>query len=411
MRPTVLAGLALLVAPAAVLAQTGPYTAVVADAEVAVRAGSSDKYDVVATLKKGDPILVIRDAENGWVAVQNPPGKVYFVSWVLGTFIDFDKNKPTPQAVMVNEQPAPIRVGQLGLAQPSPYSFLTVPSGTGLSVIGTQVQFERRWWYPVLPPEGDVRYLPKQALTAEKPVNTTVLVRDSLPATDTGVVRPASGAGGPAASLPAMPTGGGGGGRSSLPPEPDSTPTTPTPPATKPPVQNPLWAQAETAERDGRLDDAEKLYFQLARTMNEPGGDHDIANLCYTRIHSLREKKRAAAGGTASTPRPAVGDPPSRPAPNATQSAGGSLPPLDAKDDRPRWTGPGQIKRSALALEGHRTYVFESSPGVSVMYVVGAKGVDLEKFVGKKVDLYGVSSPYGNLSKPCLVATDVQSAP
>ena len=61
-------------------------------------------------------------------------------------------------------------------------------------------------------------------------------------------------------------------------------------------MKHPLWAQAEAAERDGRHDDAEKLFFQLAREMNEPGGDHDIANLCYTRIHSLREKKRGAGG-------------------------------------------------------------------------------------------------------------------
>ena len=38
--------------------------------------------------------------------------------------------------------------------------------------------------------------------------------------------------------------------------------------------------------------------------MNEPGGDHDIANLCYTRIHTLREKKRSGAAARLSSTRP-----------------------------------------------------------------------------------------------------------
>jgi hypothetical protein len=53
--------------------------------------------------------------------------------------------------------------------------------------------------------------------------------------------------------------------------------------------------QAEAAEREGKYEEAEQLFFQLARLMNEPGGDHDIANLCYTRIHTLA--RRAGAEG------------------------------------------------------------------------------------------------------------------
>src|SRR5207248_10945197 len=76
-------------------------------------------------------------------------------------------------------------------------------------------------------------------------------------------------------------------------------PVSSPPPAAKPVVNHPLWAQAEAAERDGKYDEAERLYFELARVMNGPGGDHDVANLCYTRIHGLREKKRAGPAPTA----------------------------------------------------------------------------------------------------------------
>ena len=64
-------------------------------------------------------------------------------------------------------------------------------------------------------------------------------------------------------------------------------------------MNHPLWTQAEAAEREGRYADAEKAYFDLAALMNGAGGDHDIANLCYTRIHALREKKRNAGAATA----------------------------------------------------------------------------------------------------------------
>src|SRR5205823_11586297 len=98
---------------------------------------------------------------------------------------------------------------------------------------------------------------------------------------------------------------------------------------TKPAVNHPLWAQADQAEKDGKIDDAEKLLFELARKMNEPGGDHDLANLCYTRIHALREKKRT---GLAGAPGLTVG---------ARQETGGSRPdPTGARQDRPALMAP-----------------------------------------------------------------------
>ena len=65
--------------------------------------------------------------------------------------------------------------------------------------------------------------------------------------------------------------------------------------------------------------------FQLARQMNEPGGNHDIANLCYSRIHTLREKKRASA------------PPAGLPAPSRDDRAA-LLPPV--RDDRPGMVRP-----------------------------------------------------------------------
>lgn len=373
MRPVLFAWLVLIAAPVAGLAQSGPFLAVVTDPEVKLRATPSDRYPETGTLTKGAAVLVVEERDNGWLAVQSPPGTMYSVSWVPITFVDFDTTRPTPQNVTVQEQEVTLRAGQMGLAQPLNIATTKVPPGTILTVIGGKVQFEGRWWYPVAPPAGDFRYLPKQAVRFEKTVNTSFAVRDITPA---GSATPPASPPGPAA----VPAGGAG----------------PATMAGKPAVQHPLWGQAEAAEREGKYDEAERLFFQLARVMNEPGGDHDIANLCYTRIHTLREKRRGG-GGTAGTLPPSGGSakPPATP------------PAADPRDDRARWTGPGKLVRSALALDGRKTYALESNPGVTVCYVVGAPGVDLERYVGLKVDVYGSSYTRRELSKPYVVATRV----
>jgi hypothetical protein len=421
MRSSLLAGLTLLGVPVTGLAQTGEYFATVVDPEVTLRAGPSDKFPETATLPKGAQLIVVKEESNGWLAVRAPDGKLYSMSWVQGSFIDFNPTKPIPQPVTVHgETTITLAAGQIGLAQPLSIRRTEVPSGTGLVVIGTKVQFEGRWWYPVLPPEGDYRYVPKQALKIDKPAHTTFTVHDTL--------SPAGGL--PTGSAGSLPVVGTGGMSSSLPPEGPVVPRVSLPPEgpapatapSKPVVQHPLWAQAEAAERDGRLDDAEKLYFQLARLMNEPGGDHDIANMCYSRIHSLREKKRnasgvtpssgvaPASGGTSSsvtapTPRPTLGEP-TKPA-SGTQSSGSGASSAPVADDGPRWTGQGRLRRSAMAFDGRRTYILEASPGVTAMYAVGGQGIDLEKYVSKNVNLYGVVGPYRGISKPYVVVTGV----
>jgi len=404
MRPAVLAGIVLAVLPAAARAQTGPYLAVVSDAEVLLRAGPSDKFPDTGTLPRGTRVVV--EAEDaGWLAVTAPPGAV---SWVPIAFVDFDTSRPTPQNVMAQAE-ITLAPGKVGLPQPLQEVRKTkVPEGTILTVIGQKVTFDNKQWYPVAPPPGDVRYLPKTAVRpdkSDKPVKTSFVVRDTAPPglpVPAGIAPDAGGV-----PRPAAPT-----------PEP------------KPTVNHPLWAQAEAAERDARFDDAEKLYFQLARAMNEPGGDHDVANLCYTRIHTLREKKRNAALGTVApqpppaatatiTPQPREDRPTLLPPvridgagpvrPQVAQPPAAVLP--SASDDRPRWVGPATLVRSSLALDGRRTYAVETSPGVVRMYAVGAPGVDLDRYANRKIDLYGSSHTRKDLTKPYVIVTEVDPNP
>jgi hypothetical protein len=420
MRSTALAGLTvLLIASHAGAADPTAYRAVVTDPEVKLRAGPSDQLDETGTLLKGSVVIVEKEESNGWLAVTAPAGSV---SWIATQFIeDPAPDRPTtPKNVFVNaEDEVTLAAGKVGLAQPLGIRRAKIQNGTILVLIGPKVTFAGKTWYPIMPPPGDVRYLPKTAVQYEKPAANNFAVHVTE---NSGPLPPAVG---PALSVPphatvpsALPPAAPAGGPLPTVQGPGTTPAGGVA-ASKPTVNHPLWTQAETAEREGRLADAEKAYFDLAALMNGPGGDHDVANLCYTRIHAIREKKRNSGGtapGTSSGLQPPsrdergvrAGPPQAIPAAgsssNVNNSTGGS-------DNRQLWTGT--LRNSVLTPDGtgKRAYALESSPGVVKAYVTASDGVALDKLVGKRVDVYGAQQTHNGLSKPYVIATGVEVVP
>jgi hypothetical protein len=189
-------------------------------------------------------------------------------------------------------------------------------------------------------------------------------------------------------------------------------------------VDHPLWQQAEAAEQAGRYEEAERLYFELARQMNAQGRTYDIANLCYTRIHALREKHRPklpapphATGSTA-----AIGSQPAdiatpgsshhgaMPIDNRAQGASLLASSNNAAVNPSRWHGPGRLVRSAIALDGRKTYALESQPGVVMAYVVAPPGVDLDRYLNTTIRAYGAVQTRRGLSYPLLTAITVEPA-
>ena len=400
MRTAALVGLAVVLFASHAAAQQTPYRAVVSDSEVKVRAVPSDRLDDTGTLPRGAVVVVEKEEPNGWLAITAPYGSV---SWIATQFIeDPAPDKATPKNVFVHaEDEVTLAVGKAGLAQPLDIRRVKIPSGTGLMLIGPKVTFANKTWYPVAPPAGDVRYIPKTAVQFEKPAanNFVVRVNESVSPVPPAASPSPSPSVGPIATVPG----------------PGSDPA----PAggivsSKPAVNHPLWQQAEAAERENRLADAEKAYFDLAALMNGPGGDHDIANLCYTRIHAIRERKRTGGTppGTTGGPLPAREDRGVRPgAPQALPPAAGSN--TNAKTDaatgeKQEWVGT--LRVSALTLDGidRKTYLLETSPGVVKGYVLAGPGVDLARHVGKRVSVSGVPQTRGGLSKPYVVATAVE---
>ncbi len=407
MRPTALVGLAVLfVASPALAGEPTAYKATVIDPEVKLRAGPSDAFPETGSLPRGSTIVVEREESGGWLAVTAPYGSV---SWIATQFIeDPAPDRATPKNVFVHaEDEVTLAAGKAGEPQPLDIRRVKIPNGTALLLLGPKVQFAGKTWYPIAPPAGDVRYLPRTAVRYEKPANDTFSVRITEPAAG-----PATGA--PLATIPGPGT---------------VTPAGAGTTASKPAVTHPLWTRAETAEREGRLADAEKAYFDLAALMNGTGGDHDIANLCYTRIHTIREKRRGATSapagaGTASPGATSVLQPPDRGVrPGAPQALPSATRPntntntaaaTDPSGDRPQWTGIGTLRSVFVTPDGSGTpaYALETAPGVVKVYVVAGPGVDLKKYDKKRVDVYGVEKPSRTgVSRPYVVATAVEPAP
>lgn len=408
LRPSVSAlFLALLAAPA--LAEAQPYKAVVVDPEVTLRAGPSDQFPDTGTLKKGATLTVEKEAGNGWLEVSAYGS----VSWVTTQFIeDPAPEKAAPKNVFVHgEGEVTLAAGKIGVDQPLDIRRVKVPNGTTLLVLGPKVTFNGKTWYMVQSPPGDVRYLPKSAVQLEKPAtnNFTVRINETLTPLPAGASPSTSAT--PAGGTTATNTGSG------------VTPATGDP-TSKPTVNHPLWAQAEAAERENRLADAVDLYFKLANEMQRPNGDYDLVNLCFTRVHAIRAKQRGtgSSGTGAPTSTPNVLKPPVRDEvgarPVAKEDRGvkagvpEALPPAaNEKDDRAEWQ-TGTLRRSNLTPDGpnRQLYMLEAPQGLVKMYVTAGPGVDLDRYLGKRVNVLGSTTSRTGLSKPYLVATDVEAA-
>lgn len=339
---TVLALLPVALLASRAVAQPGPYLAEVTADRVAVRAGPSDQLADTGMLFRGAKVLVDHEDGEQWVAVQPPRGQV---SWIRGVHLEpMDGQADVlPRNAVVNAEPeAEIALGRPGFGKPLDVRRTKIPDRTIVLVIGRKVEHNGVNWYPIEPPDGDVRYVPKSALR--------ILSRQSG---QSFVVR----------SPQAEPAP-----KSGIQPVTASLPNTAGRPADWP--NHPLWQQAEQAERNLDYARAEGLYLKLAAEMNQAGGDAELANLCYSRVHAVREKQRQAARGGPPEP----GRKPEAPA--------------------GQWVGPGSLRLAGFKWDGRVTFALVGPPGQLKCYAVAGPAVDLDRFRGADVDLFGtVESP------------------
>jgi hypothetical protein len=344
-------------------AQPAAHLAEVTAESVVVRSGPSDKMPETGTLYRGARVVVDHEEGEHWVAIQPPRGQV---SWIRHLFLKPPASPPADgmayNAVVTSEGEVEVAVGRPGHNQPLDVRKTRIPDQTIVLVVGKKVEHDGSHWFPIEPPDGDFRYLPKSAVRVlrAQPAQAFV-VRDNpkaLPPESKPAFEPVT------ASIP-----GGAGGA--------------VRPANWP--NHPLWQQAEQAAQQGDYARAETLYLKLAAEMNQLGGDAELANLCYARVHAVREKQR--------------GTPHAEPGRRDLPAAG-------------QWVGPGVLRQTGLpAMNGRAVYAMDGAQGRTRCYAVAGSGVDLERFKGYEVQLYGELTYPGNLrGVGLLTVTRVQAA-
>lgn len=347
--------------PTAVIAEPGKYAAAVVLPEIQMRAGASWQFPATGKLKKGEQVIVHHE-DGAWVAILPPPGTI---SWINHRFLgEFDPNLSTKQNAMIMADGVEVRVGQ-EKGGPLPVTQVKLPRGTIVEVVGGKVREENSTWYPVAPPEGEYRWLPKEALGAPSPiVPPPVFVKSD---------------------------GSNGGSQGQLTSNPRTNVT----------VQHPQWERAEQAERSGDYAGAERLYTQILQELRQKNADPEMQLICYNRITKCQDRQRL--DGNVARP-PAI-DSPRPPAslqpPTGTSSgAVGTAWPSDSRPSATggqRWSGPGNLRRAPFLIDNRQAYALESKRGQVLFYVTAANGVSLDSYVNRQVDLLGTVQVRGDI--------------
>lgn len=366
MRTLILLGtLTVLGMPTETMAQPGKYAAAVVLPEIQMRAGGSWQFPPTGKLKKGEQVIVHHE-DGAWVAVLPPPGTV---SWVNHRFLgDFDPNLNGRQNAMIMADNVEVRVGQekgapLGVTQ------VKLPRGTIVEVVGAKVREENTTWYPIAPPEGEYRWLPKEALGAPSPLAPPpVFVKSDGP-----------------------PASNGNSGQGQLTSNARTNVN----------VQHPQWARAEQAERSGDYATAEKLYTLILQDLRQKNADPETQLICYNRITKCQDRSRLDNN----VARPPVIDGTKPPAslqpPTGTNSgAVGTAWPSDPRqtgNTGQRWSGAGSLRRAGFSIDNRQAYALENSRGQIIFYVTAGNGVSLDPHVNRQVDLLGAVQVRGDI--------------
>lgn len=405
MPPVVRASL-LLLALAAVsgsaYAQTFPALARVKVNAASVRGTAGEFSPETGRLEAGNRVTVLSAEGNDWLAIQPPQGSISWIPWTLvepqvKPGLD-GKISPPFNAVVTPDDGASIRAGAVGDTKPLGVQRTKLPKGTIVQVVGPRVKVKADGdeleanWYPIIAPKDDVRYIRRDAVEwvgaapgAGFVVKAGGSTSKPLPGTpaDTGSKAVSSGDFPTTLSVP------GGGERPQFP----TTPNTAKPADW--PNNYPLWREAEKARGAGDTKLARELYTKLAQEVSRDGQDLELANLCYDRIYNALGGGSSTGGGGAGW-RP----PESVPVPKAEAP----------KVEKVGRSYQGSLHAANAKLDGKWTiYLLADEKRVIRHYVISG-GADLDRFVGKWVEVTGTEMRPDSLrGDPVVVATDVRA--
>jgi hypothetical protein len=374
---TALAGMSLFAYPLSA-AEPIPDVRVVIVPHAEVWCGPSTSNGLYPTnvLLQGDRVQIERELESGWLVVRPPAGSF---SWINNRFVQYISSKYANYVVTYDGHDVPVLIGSsLKMDRPNKIG-VKLPRGAQVRVIGRAMTDDEGTWLPIEPPEGEVRYLRKEAVA--KPgseVQTTASAKAPVQAPDADA----------------------------------------------------LWRDAQKADNAGRLADAIRLY-RLAGDANL-SVNPERADEAYRRAHWIEQANSStnSPGGSYYYPDGPSRQPPANVSPfvlpinhvgtNVIQPIGGaaagaangelvstravSTPQQDLH------CAKGRLQH-AYRNEVNRRYHLLDDKGHPVLTVNAGPGVDLSSFDGKNVELSGPLSYVPELRRYLLTATSVREVP
>ena len=333
---------------------------------VEVRAGHAMSFAPVGQLRKGDKVVVVREEETGFLAIQPPVGTLSWIRKIhLGKVEPIETGKAN---VTVMVEGAEVMAGNEKGDAPLNRITTQLPRGTVLEVMDKPVRVEGAIWYPIVPPEGDLRWIPKSAVRKQEmtaiappapyyppePPAFTVSGGEGSKATSDGVVKPA--AGGPPRVL----------------------------------AEHKLWADANRAERAADYMNAKKLYARIYQDLWDQKAERDAIVIVYNRFNRCDEllKKGDSASAKRSESRMSI--------PTENEERPKSVP---AQPQAGKGTGYLQELQKVF-VDGKQVYAFQDDKGNVIYYATAVEGMNLKGYAGKKVQVFGEIATRPELYRP-----------
>jgi hypothetical protein len=340
-------------------------TATVDSDGVEVRSGHAMGFPAVGKLGKGDTVIIVREEETGFVAIQPPPGSVSWIKQIhLGKVEPGEGGKAN---VPVAVDGAEVLAGSDKESKPTNRVTVRLPKGTIVETTGPAVRVDNASWYPITPPDGDLRWIPKTALRSaslsalappppyERP--------EKSPFTATGGGRPDPAAKSAVAALPRVLT------------------------------DHRLWAQASQAEKTNDYSSARSLYARIYQDLWDQHADRDAIVICYNRYTRCDEAvKKGETTSSRSESRSDARAP-------AAEAANG------------KWSSAGYLQElQKVFVDGQPVFSFQDDRGNVMYYVTGVSGINLRNYNSKRVQLYGSVAQRPELYRPHMLVERVELA-
>lgn len=335
-----------------------PNLATVVLPEVDVRSGPTLQYYVTSKLLRGQQVEVVRE-QAGFLAIKPPPG-----SFDLIDARNVQTGSGSFASVIVDD--ADVLIGSPYVDQLPTSRGEKQKRGAQLFLLGRSSVVNGVTWLAVSPPPQEVRWIPREAIGGTQQIQAT------------------------------------------------ATPM--APPPSNPPVTltgnlGNLLAQAEQAEREGRLPQAYQFYADLAaqrdldadtrirvvnkmmsiyRIQTQPGAVAYADNRAFA-TPTAAPVQPAQAFSQYGAPAPQPTTPAMRPMTAAVTGPGGypqTATPVGTQ--QLQQSGPGQLIRTSQRIQGQPAYRLLNASGNIIMYVTPPPKFSLDQYVGRNVNVLGL---------------------